>query len=497
MICMNAHGEFNTAPYPSFSTEVTGQPCRQGQDQRQQAVNAANEMRSAVDAQKVSQKVPNDICLNKWGHQYQAGRVSLCTPRWAEITSDYKILTDARYMKLEFSELPVQTRPMPEIKFSENERMFLRKEIKSLVDKKVIVPVEHTTGEFVSNVFLREKKDKGKYRMILNLKHLNPFTEKKHFKMETLLTTLALITPGCTLMSFDFTDAYYACNIFGPHRKYLRFYFEGQLYEFTCLPNGLSCGPRRFTKLMKIALTHLREKHDITISGYLDDNILVNYGDNQMGLEQSKIAATLFQELGFTINIPKSVVTPTTVMEHLGFIIDSNRMVVTMTAKKVQKILDLIIACLANDTTIRKVAQIIGKVNATKPANKYAYLSTKRLEIEKIDALYLNKFQYDQLMTLSDGAKEDLTWIKSTLMGSYAPVRYPNPDYTIFTDASRVGWGCHDPQTDLKGGGGGALDGPWAAYAHKWPWAESNFASTEKPLQQALKHTYMYQDHDW
>ena len=95
-------------------------------------------------------------------------------------------------------------------------------------------------------------------------------------------------------------------------------------------------------------------------------------------------------------------------------------------------------------------------------------------------------------MTLSDEAKEDLTWIKSTLMGSYAPVRYPNPDYTIFTDASRVGWGCHDPQQIWKGG---ALDGPWAAYAHKWPWAESNFACTEKSLQQALKHTY--QDHDW
>ena len=282
-------------------------------------------------------------------------------------------------MKLEFSELPVQTRPMPEIKFSENERMFLRKEIKSLVDKKVIVLVEHTTGQFVSNVFLREKKDKGKYHLILNLKHLNPFTEKKHFKMKTLLTTLALITPGCTLMSFDFTDAYYACNIFGPHRKYLRFYFEGQLYEFTCLPNGLSYGPRRFTKLMKIALTHLREKHDITISGYLDDNILVNYGDNQMGLEQSKIAATLFQELGFTINISKSVVTPTTVMEHLGFIIDSNRMVVTMTAKKVQKILDLIIACLANDTTIRKVAQIIGIKSM--PQNRLTNMPTYLLNV--------------------------------------------------------------------------------------------------------------------
>ena len=65
---------------------------------------------------------------------------------------------------------------MPEIKISQKERKFLREEIKSLLEKKVIWPAEHISGKFISNVFLCEKKDKGKYCMILNLKHLNPFT---------------------------------------------------------------------------------------------------------------------------------------------------------------------------------------------------------------------------------------------------------------------------------------------------------------------------------
>ena len=35
---------------------------------------------------------------------------------------------------------------------------------------------------------------------------------------------------------------------------------------------------------MKVALAHLRETQGITISGYLDDNILINYGSTQTAL---------------------------------------------------------------------------------------------------------------------------------------------------------------------------------------------------------------------
>ena len=38
----------------------------------------------------------------------------------------------------------------------------------------------------------------------------------------------------------DLKDAYYSVHIRTDHRKYLRFEHDGQLYEFLCLPNGLS-----------------------------------------------------------------------------------------------------------------------------------------------------------------------------------------------------------------------------------------------------------------
>ena len=38
-------------------------------------------------------------------------------------------------------------------------------------------------------------------------------------------------------------------GVFPPHRKYLRYMFENQLYEFTALPSGLSSAPRFLTKI--------------------------------------------------------------------------------------------------------------------------------------------------------------------------------------------------------------------------------------------------------
>jgi hypothetical protein len=102
----------------------------------------------------------------------------------------------------------------------------------------VLEQVEHVQGEFISNIFLRPKKEIGRYRMILNLKELNEFVAYHLFKMDTLETVLTLIRPNMYMASIDFTDACYSLAIAQLDRKYLRFEFENQLYEFTCFPMG-------------------------------------------------------------------------------------------------------------------------------------------------------------------------------------------------------------------------------------------------------------------
>ena len=91
---------------------------------------------------------------------------------WSKLTSDPHILDSVQNCHIEFWETPYQNIvPKPTI-FNKNETEILDLEIKSLLDKGAIEETQHSEGQFISNIFLREKKN-GKFRTIINLKDLN------------------------------------------------------------------------------------------------------------------------------------------------------------------------------------------------------------------------------------------------------------------------------------------------------------------------------------
>ena len=91
--------------------------------------------------------------------------------------------------------------------------------------------------------------------------------------MESVQTALHLMKKNCFMASIDLCDAYYSIPISQQHQKYLKFCWQGQLYQFTCLPNGLACAPRIFTKILKPVHAKLRQQGHI-IFGYIDDSYL-------------------------------------------------------------------------------------------------------------------------------------------------------------------------------------------------------------------------------
>ena len=72
------------------------------------------------------------------------------------------------------------------------------------------------------------------------------------------------------MAKLDIKDANYFIPILEEHQKYFKFLFGGNLYQFTCLPNGLGFGPRIFIKLLKAPLAYLH-KRLIKIAAYIDD----------------------------------------------------------------------------------------------------------------------------------------------------------------------------------------------------------------------------------
>ena len=122
--------------------------------------------------------------------------------------------------------------------FSEGQRHAIDKEVLKLLEKRAIVKAQHYPGEFIFNLFLIPRKT-GDLRPVINLKSLNKFVVKRHFKMETISVARELINSNDYLASVDLSDAYFSIPIQESYRKFLRFIWKEQLYEFVCLPFGL------------------------------------------------------------------------------------------------------------------------------------------------------------------------------------------------------------------------------------------------------------------
>lgn len=208
-----------------------------------------------------------------------AGRLRHFVSAWMSLTTDQNILDAVQHCHLEIGN-PNQPRPRPEIQFDSNEEEIINSEIAHLLELGVIEPAVHCLNENISE----------------NLKGLYKHIEKHHFKMDTLWSAVRLMTPNCFMASLGLQDAYYLVPIAEEHRKYLRFYWQGTLYQYTCMPNGLSPAPRIFTKLLKPVYSTLRQKGHLNV-GYIDDSYLQGRDTKECPLNISD-TQTLFTSLG-------------------------------------------------------------------------------------------------------------------------------------------------------------------------------------------------------
>ena len=79
-----------------------------------------------------------------------------------------------------------------------------------MLNKGAIVETpNHLEEEFISNLFLVQKKDGGNLPVI-NLKHLNQFIPYRHFKMEGLHCLRNILKKGDYIYKLDLRDAYFS-----------------------------------------------------------------------------------------------------------------------------------------------------------------------------------------------------------------------------------------------------------------------------------------------
>ena len=195
-------------------------------------------------------------------------------------------------------------------------------------------------------------------------------------------------------LTVDLKDAYFSIPASSHDRKFLRFRWQGKMYQFNCLPFGLSSAPWIFTKATKPVVTILRTL-GMRIIIYIDD-ILVMAPSKELAQEHTECLIFLLENLGFTVNRQKSLTDPTQEIEFLGLVADSVLMELRLPGSKIKNIRSDAKALLQMvQPTAREVSRLLGKLTHATHAMRAAPLFFRHLQ-----ACLPKSFLWQQLMNI-------------------------------------------------------------------------------------------------
>ena len=253
-----------------------------------------------------------------------------------------------------------------------------------LLEKNVIEIVQKQSPGHISRFFIVPKKDTGKWRAILDLKTVNGFVAKEKFKMETAENISEHLKQGEFATSYDLSDAYHHIPVAVASRKFLRFFFQGKLYQYRGLPMGLTTSPRIFTRIIKVIREYF-QRQSITLHQYLDD-WLTHAASYSVVQDNTRSIVEVTQQLGFLINFKKSELVPKKEFCFLGYLFKLDMGIVVPTEERWEKIQKKILRFLSVDSVEAEEWQsLLGVLAATEKLVKLGMLHMRPIQVGLLD----------------------------------------------------------------------------------------------------------------
>lgn len=292
---------------------------------------------------------------------------------------------------------------------------------------------------FYQNLFIVQQGIKK--RPVLDCRSLNEHIPSEHFKMTSIRSIKNMVLPGDYCTKVDLKDAYLQIPIHPDQRKYLSICYKDRHYQFTSLPFGLKSAPWIFTRIMKAVLYPLQQK-GFRLSAYLDDITLCHQDPKILEVQTQELVRHLMN-LGFQINLKKSILVPNQRIEVLGFILDTKKNKLAIPFEKVKKIRkEAKAATRMQGLTIRKLASLIGMLVATKEGLSLAQLQTRHLNGDLRKALKTWSWESEEKITLTSESLKELDWWQHLGNKLSEPIWPKEKSLTLQTDASQRGWGA-------------------------------------------------------
>jgi ribonuclease HI len=316
----------------------------------------------------------------------------------------------------------------------------LADQISKLVEKGAVEHVTNPGSGYYSRVFLRPKASGG-WRPILDLSVLNPAIESPKFHQETVESIRRALIRGQWTFSVDLKDAFFQVPVHPRSRKYLRFVYNGQVYQYKVLPFGMTSSPYVFTRVVN-QLKQKLQGSGHQLFQFLDD-WLGQCSSYDLALERSKQTVALCHKLGLVVNTEKSELVPKQVFDFVGMHCNLIDYTVSVTDRKQQDINLVVSTFLSKDEwPARKWLSLLGTLQS-----QCRYMAEGLLHLRPIQWHLKMRWQQrsgelKDLVSLSPELRDTLAWwlVKENVqMG--VPIKPRDHDLQVFTDASTQGWG--------------------------------------------------------
>jgi hypothetical protein len=369
---------------------------------------------------------------------------------WSTITNDKLVLHLITHgISLHFNqEAPSFT--IPNRPLSEEEAVWIRKEVDRLLLNRCISNTT-TPPRCISPIFLVPKAGEEKFRLIFDLSTLNQYLfESPSVRYGGISKFQKIFHSGDVAVKLDLKAGYHHFQMAPSARPFLGFQFEGKFYVWNVLPFGLSLAPKIFTLLLSPVVNFL-SRCGIRLVDYLDDFLILASPHHIHTHKQTVL--TLFSALGLEINLKKSILEPSRVVEFLGLTLDLSAEIpkITVPAGKRRAILSDISRMLrdqSNGKPVQLIAlarlhgQIVHLYQAFPLLRALSYNLSH--QIAKAARRHLG-WSAKNRVSLSVASIADLQALRAEMLsrrfeGRFLPVAVYPPTFVITTDASTWGW---------------------------------------------------------
>ena len=302
--------------------------------------------------------------------------------------------------------------------------------------------------KFQGRLFQVPKKNSDKRRTILDLSILNTFIVCKSFKMTTFKDLKAIIPEGSWAATLDMQDAYWHIPVKPYFRQWLGFKYRKHKYSFNCLPFGLNVAPGLFTNICKPILKYLHDK-GVSVSAYLDDWII--WGTSKENCDRNiKLTVEILIHLGFLINTNKSNLSPSQHISYIGYVWNFDKFTCKLSMDFIFRFKKCIKEFLCSKfTSKRQIERVSGMLNFAASIHPFLNPLNKAF-ISPYKALSCNKLR-DKKVIIKRCSKTLLIKVLNFNLHSHLSLKTHSSQYSVFTDASKMGWGVHCNDILLKG----------------------------------------------